>query len=258
MRTGWISLIFATVLVALGAPGVAQGAKPTPTPSPSPQPTDNPSINYLAVVPPVVWYVLLGIVVLVVGLVLYGLISKPRIALADRREPTDKDLESLRIYYGFWLINGALAMVLAVAVIAVLYKASGNVTSSDVIALVTSVTAVVGTLIAAFFGVQAAGAGRSQAMDKLGSQNQSTLRAKLDPDNGPLSVATPVKITGNGFTGASGVNFGTSAGTAFTADNDGLITVTSPVGAQKGTVDVVVVFPGATPPNVNVGQFRYT
>ncbi len=139
-----------------------------------------------------------------------------------------------------------------------LYKASGNVTASDVIALVTSVTAVVGTLIASFFGVQAAGAGRSQAMDKLQSQSQAPTKYTLTPGEGLAAGGYSVSINGNGFTGATHVNFGTTSVGPVKPDNDGLITVTAPPGTQGNTVEVVVVFPNASPPNISVGHFKYT
>ena len=99
----------------------------------------------------------------------------------------------------------------------------------------------------------------SRCLDLLpGRECRKGLQAKIDPDRGPVDGGTEVRITGNGFTNASAVNFGTRPGTAFAVENDGLITVTSPAGAANSTVDVVVVWPGNTPPNLPVGRFTYT
>ena len=259
IQTAWKSLTVAVaVFVMSAAASAAPQATPVPTPTPSAAPTNNPSINYLAHVPEWVWVMATLAAFALVAFVLYKIVSRPRIAVVDLRPPTDKDLESLRIFYGFWLINGALAMVLAVAILAVLYKASGNVSASDVLALVTSVTAVVGTLIASFFGVQAAGAGRSQAMDKLQSQSQSPTTYKLTPAEGLAAGGYPVSINGNGFTGATHVNFGTTSVGPLKPDNDGLITATAPAGTAGQTVELFVVFPNSTPPNISVGHFKYT
>lgn len=258
MPTLWkcFAVTVAVFVMSAGA-GAAATTTPTPTPTPTPTATTNPSVNYLANVPEWVWIMVTLVAFGLVAFVLYKIVSKPRIAVVDVREPTDKDLESLRIFYGFWLINGALAMVLAVAVVAVLYKASGNVSASDVIALVTSVTAVVGTLIASFFGVQAAGAGRSQAMDKLQSQSQAAAKFTLTPPEGPAAGGYSVSINGNGFTGATHVNFGTASVGPIKPDNDGLITVTAPAGTKGDVVEVFVVFPNASPANISVGHFKY-
>jgi IPT/TIG domain len=120
---------------------------------------------------------------------------------------------------------------------------------------------VIGTLTAAFFGIQAAGAGRSQAMTALSEQLKAqggTAAYKLEPSYGPHAGGTLVSISGNGFTGANAVNFGVTLGTDFKNINDGLVRANSPQ-APQGVDDtkVVVVFPGASPTNREVGTFYY-
>ena len=53
-------------------------------------------------------------------------------------------------------------------------------------------------------------------------------------------------ITGTGFTGATAVDFGTTAATGLTVVNDTTITADSPAGT--GIVDVTVTTPGGTSP----------
>ena len=74
----------------------------------------------------------------------------------------------------------------------------------------------------------------------------------LSPASGPAAGGTTVTITGSGFTGVTGVIFGTTR-TAPTVDSDTQITATSPPGT--GTVHVTLVTAGsATAP---AGQFSY-
>lgn len=61
----------------------------------------------------------------------------------------------------------------------------------------------------------------------------------IDPDEGPESGGTTVTITGQNFTGTTGVRFGATPATSFEVDNDGQITAVSPAHAP-GSVNVVV------------------
>ena len=62
-------------------------------------------------------------------------------------------------------------------------------------------------------------------------------------------------ITGTGFTGATGVMFGATAGT-LTVDSATQITATSPPHAA-GTIDVLVTTPAGTSPNTAADNFTY-
>jgi len=74
------------------------------------------------------------------------------------------------------------------------------------------------------------------------------------PNSGPASGATPVTIAGTGFTGATGVKFGT-ASASFSVTNDTQIMATSPAGS--GTVDVTVTTPFASSATSSADLFTY-
>jgi hypothetical protein len=171
----------------------------------------------------------------------------------------DKALEQLRITYGFWLIVSALLIAVLFSVITLTVFGKD---AQGIVATTGTVTGLITTLTAAFFGIQQAGAGRSQALTALtqlsapGSDGAGA--SKLDPSYGPHSGGTKVSITGNGFTGAKDVNFGATAGANFNFENDGLVTVNSPPAQSKDNeVKVSIIFPGASPPNREVGTFYY-
>ena len=64
--------------------------------------------------------------------------------------------------------------------------------------------------------------------------------ATIAPASGPLTGGTLVTISGQGFTGATGVYIGGNAATSFTVSNDTTIAATVPVGTA-GIADVVVM-----------------
>src|SRR5205085_3110477 len=68
--------------------------------------------------------------------------------------------------------------------------------------------------------------------------------ASISPTSGPTGGGTSRTITGNNFTGATAVKFGSSNATAFTVNSATQITATSPAGT--GTVDVTGTTAGAT------------
>ena len=68
----------------------------------------------------------------------------------------------------------------------------------------------------------------------------------LAPDAGPAGQATPVVITGTGFTGAIVVGFGTALAPSFTVDSDTQITATTPGSQPPGSVPVKVATPAGS------------
>ena len=66
----------------------------------------------------------------------------------------------------------------------------------------------------------------------------------VTPNNGPAGRGNTVTVSGTGFTGASAVHFGTTAGTTVTVISATSLTVTAPSGT--GTVDVTVTTPNGT------------
>ncbi len=251
-----------------GAAGAAQTGAPVPTPSPLPPPAPlaPPDVSLTMTI----W--ISGLVAIFVACVTFLFTRPKRTLSADG--PTDRDLEDSRIGYGFWLIVASLFVTLAIVIVTMTFMRYYGSTVSDVIALVTSVTGVVGTLTASFFGIQAAGAGRSQAISALGEQLKAAAspanatQYSVDPAAGPHAGNTRVAIHGNGFSsgGDVDVNFGSTPGTGTKVENDAMITTTTPAVAldrkamtQKGKSDVpvVVAFKGKNTPNVTIGTFYY-
>ncbi|MFA4849293.1 MAG: IPT/TIG domain-containing protein [Methanoregula sp.] len=79
----------------------------------------------------------------------------------------------------------------------------------------------------------------------------------ISPTSGPDIGGTVVTVSGTGFTGATGVKFGTTAGTSLTVNSATQITITSPAGAA-GTVNVTVTTPAGTSATSPADEFTYT
>jgi hypothetical protein len=78
----------------------------------------------------------------------------------------------------------------------------------------------------------------------------------VDPNAGPLAGGTSVIITGTGLSGASAVDFGSTAATSFIVDSATQITATSPAGSA-GPVDVTVTTLGGTSSTSAADNFTY-
>ncbi|MFI5459447.1 MAG: IPT/TIG domain-containing protein [Isosphaerales bacterium] len=77
----------------------------------------------------------------------------------------------------------------------------------------------------------------------------------LSPISGPPAGGTSVTIFGTGFTGATAVDFGTTAATDLTVESASTITADSPAGT--GVVDVTVITPAGTSATSPADQFTY-
>jgi hypothetical protein len=79
--------------------------------------------------------------------------------------------------------------------------------------------------------------------------------AGISPNSGPTIGGTSVTITGTGFTGATAVDFGTTAATDVVVANDTTITAESPAGS--GVANVTVTTPGGTSSATPADHFTY-
>jgi hypothetical protein len=79
---------------------------------------------------------------------------------------------------------------------------------------------------------------------------------KVSPSKGPAAGGTSVAITGTGFTGATAVEFGSTAATSFTINSAKSITAISPEGTT-GTVDITVTTPNGTSAVSTKDHFKF-
>ncbi len=77
----------------------------------------------------------------------------------------------------------------------------------------------------------------------IGAYEWQPVVTGVSPSPGPVSGGTPVLITGVHLSGATGVIFGTTAGTNVAALSPTTVMATIPAASQPGTVDVKVVVP---------------
>ena len=81
--------------------------------------------------------------------------------------------------------------------------------------------------------------------------------AAISPTFGPLAGGTTVTVTGQGFSGATKVTFGTVAATRFTVVSDTKITAIAP--AQAPAIhNIFVTTPAGTSPAVTADRYIYT
>ncbi len=103
------------------------------------------------------------------------------------------------------------------------------------------------------------GTSATNAVDKFtytGPPPPAPTVSAVAPSNGPAGGGTPVTITGTHLTGATAVNFGTTAAATFTVNSATQITAKSPAGT--GTVDVTVTTAGGTSAIVAADKFTFT
>ncbi len=77
------------------------------------------------------------------------------------------------------------------------------------------------------------------------------------PGSGPLSGGNTVTITGTGFTGATSVTFGGTAGSSLSVASDTSLTVVAPAHAA-GVVDIVVTTPIGSNTNTAADNYTYS
>jgi hypothetical protein len=77
----------------------------------------------------------------------------------------------------------------------------------------------------------------------------------VSPQIGPAAGGTTVTISGNTFTGATAVKFGTAEATSVTVESATSITATAPPGT--GTVNVTVTTPAGTSPTSAADRYTY-
>ena len=78
----------------------------------------------------------------------------------------------------------------------------------------------------------------------------------VSPTTGLTAGGTSVTVTGTDFTGASVVDFGSDAATAFTVNSPTSITATTPA-ESAGTVDTTVTTPAGTSATSSADQFTF-
>ena len=79
----------------------------------------------------------------------------------------------------------------------------------------------------------------------------------VTPVRGPSAGGNRVQINGDGFTGATVVEFGSVAATSFQVDSDQAITAIAPAEPSKTTVQVTVTTPNGTSPTNENGANNY-
>ncbi|MFZ0251530.1 MAG: IPT/TIG domain-containing protein [Acidimicrobiales bacterium] len=83
------------------------------------------------------------------------------------------------------------------------------------------------------------------------------LVSSISPNQGSPAGGQSVTITGTGFTGATGVSFGSTAASSFTVNSNTQITAVAPPGAGGSKVDVTVTGPSGTSTTSSADQFTY-
>jgi cysteine-rich repeat protein len=78
----------------------------------------------------------------------------------------------------------------------------------------------------------------------------------VSPTSGPAAGGTTLTITGDAFTGATAVTFGSTPAASFTVNGDTSITAISPA-ASAGTVDITVTTAGGTSAASSSDQFAF-
>ena len=89
-----------------------------------------------------------------------------------------------------------------------------------------------------------------------GSKSTARTITSISPAEGPAAGSQNLTITGTGFTGATGVRFGTTPASSYQVESDAQITATTPAHAA-GAVQVRVTGPGGTSPANALSRYTY-
>jgi hypothetical protein len=160
----------------------------------------------------------------------------------DSQAPTqaadNRNIDQIRVRYGFWIIFTAFGLVLATIVICV----ETFFTANESVAVIGTVTGLVGTVVATWFNISA----NTSVMNRV-LQNQAgaagdgaaaiPVITSLRPDTGAAGIL--VTILGQHFTGTT-VKFAGVESPLTHVVSDTVITAMTP-GVKAGPADVVVV-----------------
>jgi hypothetical protein len=189
---------------------------------------------------------------------------------------------------GLLAVWAGLGVLLLIAIAAMIIARGG---ASNVAAIATSAFGVIGTVIGAYFGVKVGTDGTQAAIQGLQDQATKTasFAAHVDPkeaagvtatysalstkqaapasglpvvtgivsNSGPAAGGETVTITGNSFTDATTVRFGSNDAQQAEVRADTLITAMVPAGTAGGTVDVIVTTPAGTSGVSSADRYTY-
>ncbi len=105
--------------------------------------------------------------------------------------------------------------------------------------------------------VSPAGASIASAADEFTYLSPPVVSG-IDPNSGPQTGGTTVTITGSGFTGVTGVNFGAIAAAAFTFVSDTQVTAVSPGIPGVAVMDITITTPNGTSATGTPDLFTYS
>jgi hypothetical protein len=145
--------------------------------------------------------------------------------------------------------------LLGVAVVAV-FGLSGQGVRDLRSQVVAAVTTLVAAIAGFYFGTRAAESPAAGGEPTTAPAAAPAVTG-VSPPSGSVAGGDPVTVTGSGFTGATGVSFGTAAASILPGASDTQLTVTSPPN-PAGTVDVTVTTPAGTSAITPADQFTYS
>ena len=161
------------------------------------------------------------------------------------------------------LLGLIITTLVGVAMVATLVSTAAD--SSDLRkTIITALLSILGTIAGFYFGARTAQISSEQATrpptptsGPATGQNAPPTVTDVSPKSGPVTGGTKVTMTGTGFTGATGVNFGPVAGQNLAVASDTQLTVTSPPATASGPVDVTVTTPAGTSTTSSADHFTY-